>query len=79
MEMILAKEHELKTIGVQAAAAAHSLSSPLSTIKLVAKELEKEILHLLSPLVLQADTLHTEPETSVPKMPSDQPTEKTDE
>jgi len=43
MELILAKEHELKIIGVQAAAAAHSLSTPLSTIKLVAKELKKEI------------------------------------
>ena len=43
MELVLAKEHELKIIGVQAAAAAHSLSTPLSTIKLVAKELEKEI------------------------------------
>jgi len=43
MELILAKEHELKIIGVHAAAAAHSLSTPLSTIKLVAKELEKEI------------------------------------
>jgi len=42
LEMVLAKEHELKTIGVQAAAAAHSLSTPLSTIKLVSKELEKE-------------------------------------
>ena len=41
--MVLAKEHELKTIGVQAAAAAHSLSTPLSTIKLVSKELEKEM------------------------------------
>ena len=43
LELVLAKEHELKTIGVQAAAAAHSLSTPLSTIKLVAKELDKEI------------------------------------
>jgi len=43
MELVLAKEHELKIIGVHAAAAAHSLSTPLSTIKLVAKELEKEI------------------------------------
>ena len=42
LELVLAKEHELKAIGVQAAAA-HSLSTPLSTIKLVAKELEKEI------------------------------------
>jgi two-component system sensor histidine kinase RegB len=43
LEIVLAKEHELKTIGVQAAAAAHSLSTPLSTIKLVSKELNKEI------------------------------------
>ena len=43
LEMVLAKEHELKSIGVQAAAAAHSLSTPLSTIKLVSRELEKEI------------------------------------
>ena len=43
LELVLAKEHELKTIGVQAAAAAHSLSTPLSTIKLVSKELEKEM------------------------------------
>ena len=43
MELVLAKEHELKIIGVQAAAAAHSLSTPLSTIRVVAKELEKEI------------------------------------
>ncbi len=34
LELVLAKEHELKSIGVQAAAAAHSLSTPLSTIKL---------------------------------------------
>ena len=45
LELVLAKEHELKTIGVQAAAAAHSLSTPLSTIKLVSKELEKEMGH----------------------------------
>ena len=43
LELVLAKEHELKSIGVQAAAAAHSLSTPLSTIKLVSKELEKEM------------------------------------
>ena len=43
LELVLAKEHELKSIGVQAAAAAHSLSTPLSTIKLVAKELEKDL------------------------------------
>ena len=43
LELVLAKEHELKTIGVQAAAAAHSLSTPLSTIRVVVKELEKEL------------------------------------
>ena len=43
LEIVLAKEHELKSIGVQAAAAAHSLSTPLSTIKLVSRELENEI------------------------------------
>ena len=32
----------MESIGLQAAAAAHSLGTPLSTIKLVAKELEKE-------------------------------------
>ena len=43
LELILAKEHELESIGLQAAAAAHSLGTPLSTINVVAKELEKEI------------------------------------
>jgi len=43
LELILAKEHELESIGVQAAAAAHSLGTPLSTINVVAKELEKDI------------------------------------
>ena len=43
LELILAKEHELESIGLQAAAAAHSLSTPLSTITVVARELEKEI------------------------------------
>ena len=43
LELILAKEHELESIGLQAAAAAHSLGTPLSTIAVVAKELEKEI------------------------------------
>ena len=43
LELILAKEHELESIGVQAAAAAHSLGTPLSTITVIAKELEKEI------------------------------------
>ena len=43
LELILAKEHELDSIGLQAAAAAHSLGTPLSTITVVVKELEKEI------------------------------------
>jgi len=43
LELILAKEHELESIGLRAAAAAHSLGTPLSTITVVAKELEKEI------------------------------------
>ena len=43
LELILAKEHELESIGVQAAAAAHSLGTPLSTITVIARELEKEI------------------------------------
>jgi len=43
LELILAKEHELESIGLQAAAAAHSLGTPLSTITVVVGELEKEI------------------------------------
>ena len=43
LELILAKEHELESIGLQVAAAAHSLGTPLSTITVIAKELEKEI------------------------------------
>tara|TARA_B100000686_G_scaffold15104_1_gene14276 strand:+ start:14225 stop:15514 length:1290 start_codon:yes stop_codon:yes gene_type:complete len=43
LELILAKEHELESIGLQAAAAAHSLGTPLSTITVVVRELEKEI------------------------------------
>ena len=43
LELILAKEHELESIGMQAAAAAHSLGTPLSTISVIAKELQKEI------------------------------------
>ena len=43
LELILAKEHELESIGLQAAAAAHSLGTPLSTITVIVKELKKEI------------------------------------
>ena len=42
---MLAKEQELESIGHQAAAAAHSLGTPLSTITVIAKELKKEISH----------------------------------
>ena len=44
LELILAKERELESIGHQAAAAAHSLGTPLSTITVIAKELKKEII-----------------------------------
>ena len=43
LELILAKEQELESIGHQAAAAAHSLGTPLSTITVIAKELKKEM------------------------------------
>ena len=43
LESVLAKEQELDSIGHQAAAAAHSLGTPLSTITVVAKELKKEV------------------------------------
>ena len=43
LELVLAKEQELDSIGQQAAAAAHSLGTPLSTITVIAKELKKEI------------------------------------
>ena len=37
MEEVMAKEHEMLSLGGQAAAAAHSLGTPLSTIKLLLK------------------------------------------
>ena len=42
MEEVMAKEHELLSLGGQAAAAAHSLSTPLSTIKIITQELVKQ-------------------------------------
>ena len=39
----IAKEHELLSLGGQAAAAAHSLGTPLSTISLVVSELKDEL------------------------------------
>ena len=44
LETVLAKEQELDVIGHQAAAAAHSLGTPLSTITVVANELRKEVI-----------------------------------
>ena len=43
MEEVMAKEHEMLSLGGQAAAAAHSLGTPLSTIKLVSQELLKQL------------------------------------
>ena len=40
---MISKEYELESLGGQAAAAAHSLGTPLATIAVVAKELKKEI------------------------------------
>ena len=42
MEQVMATEHELLSLGGQAAAAAHSLGTPLSTIKIIAHDLEKQ-------------------------------------
>ena len=42
MEEVMAKEHELLSLGGQAAAAAHSLGTPLSTIKIIAHDLGKQ-------------------------------------
>ena len=43
LQQVMAKEYELDSLGGQAAAAAHSLGTPLATISVVAKELKKEI------------------------------------
>ena len=42
IQEIMAKENELLSLGAQAAAAAHSLGTPLSTILLTLKELQKD-------------------------------------
>ena len=39
----MAKEHEMLSLGGQAAAAAHSLGTPLSTIKIISLELSKQL------------------------------------
>jgi len=43
IQELMSKENELLSLGGQAAAAAHSLGTPLSTILLTAKELQKEL------------------------------------
>ena len=43
LQEVIFKEYELESLGGQAAAAAHSLGTPLATISVVAKELKKEI------------------------------------
>ena len=42
MEEVMASEHELLSLGGQAAAAAHSLGTPLSTIKIITQDLIKQ-------------------------------------
>ena len=42
MEEIMSKEHELLSLGGQAAAAAHSLGTPFSTIKIISADLLKQ-------------------------------------
>ena len=58
MEEMIAKEHELLSLGGQAAAAAHSFGTPLSTIKIISqdlleqfkndKDLKKDVMLLVS-------------------------------
>ena len=43
MEEVMATEHELLSLGGQAAAAAHSLGTPLSTIKIIVQDLTKQL------------------------------------
>jgi len=42
IQELVSKEHELVSLGTQAAAAAHSLGTPLSTIKIISQELMEE-------------------------------------
>ena len=43
IQEVISKEHVLVSLGGQAAAAAHSLGTPLSTIKVISKELDKSL------------------------------------
>ena len=42
LEQVIAKEHELVSLGGQAAAAAHSLNTPLSTIKVISQDMYQQ-------------------------------------
>jgi len=44
MEEVMANEHELLSLGGQAAAAAHSLGTPLSTITIISNDLKKQFM-----------------------------------
>ena len=61
MEEIMATEHELLSLGGQAAAAAHSLGTPFSTIKIISKDLleqfsnNKEVIKDIELLVSQIE------------------------
>jgi len=44
MEEVMAQEHEMLSLGGQAAAAAHSLGTPLSTIKIISQELKSQMI-----------------------------------
>ena len=43
LQQVIAKEYELESLGGQAAAAAHSLGTPLATINVIATELKKDL------------------------------------
>jgi len=43
IQELISKEHELVSLGTQAAAAAHSLGTPLSTIKIVSRDLLEQL------------------------------------
>lgn len=61
IQELISKEHELVSLGTQAAAAAHSLGTPLSTIKIISHELleqfnnKKELKKDIELLVSQVD------------------------
>ena len=52
IQELISKEHELVSLGTQAAAAAHSLGTPLSTIKIISQDL---LLHFQNNKILKKD------------------------